>query len=56
MRSTPVHVRTFETGDDWNDPRTAKEKAEAFKIQYLAGGYTTYTREHTEHKVTVEIY
>lgn len=48
--------RKFETGTDWDDPRTGKEKAEAFKVQQLAGGHTTKTIEKSEHEVIVEVY
>lgn len=56
MRKVPIKVQTFKTGTDWDDPRTGREKAEAFKVQYLAGGYTVRTLERDEHEVTVEVY
>ena len=56
INRTPVTVRSFNTGSDPKDTRTAREKAEAFKVQQLAGGHVTYTIEHSEHHVEVEVY
>ena len=59
MRNSYILRKRFRTGDAFvsDDPRTGKEKAEAFRIQYLAGGHVVKTIEHDPtHDVEVEVY
>lgn len=68
MNRKPLRVKRFQTGKNTfgpvrgahggDDPRTATEQADEYKIGQLAGGYTTRTihPDNDDHEVVVEVY
>lgn len=58
MNRKPLRIKKFETGKNWDDPRTAEQQADEYKVGQLAGGFTTRTlHPHgDEHLVIVEVY